>query len=155
MTDIVVPQGGEVEQAPTTGGGKPPIILKKLSNKHKEMISLALQGKPREYIGQACKCRPEYVTFIMRQPLARAYIAEIEEHLDSRLRGMYNKSLDAIEDGLGAGRVSDRLAAAKLQLTAIGKVKPDKENDRESAEDVVGAMLQVAAGNVTINVGRR
>jgi len=130
-------------------------ILKRLTQKHKDMITLSLQGLSREKVGEYCGCTPQYVTMINKQPLARAYIADIEQHLDMRLRGMYEKSITTIENVMVNGRKdTDRLAAAALQLDAIGKRKLDGDEGKETAEDVVAAML-VQGENVQINVNTR
>ena len=130
---------------------KNPFVLKKLSQKHKDMVMLSLQGLSREKVAEYCGCTPEYVTMINKQPLARAYIADLEGHLDLKLRGMYEKSIDAIKDGLNSPRVSDKLAAASLHLETIGKRTPRVDEGKESAEDVVSAML-ISGNNVQVNI---
>ena len=129
-----------------------PFILKKLTQKHKDMVVLSLQGLSRDKVAEVCGCTPEYVTMINKQPLARAYIADLEEHLDLRLRGMYERSLDAIKDGLTSPKISDRLAAAQIQMAATGKSELSSGKDSQTAEDVVGAML-IQAGSVQVNIG--
>ena len=141
------------ETTPTIPAAKNPFVLKKLSQKHKDMITLSLQGLSREKVGEYCGCTPEYVTMICKQPLARAYLADIEAHLDLKLRGMYEKSINAIDSGLTSPKVSDKLAAAQLHLGTIGKLKAVATDSKETAEDVVTAML-IQGNNVQVNVKR-
>jgi hypothetical protein len=129
-----------------------PFLLKKLTQKHKDMVVLSLQGLSRDKVAEVCGCTPEYVTMIARQPLAKAYIAELEEHMDLRLRGLYEKSIDAIQAGLASPKVSDKLAAAQIQMAAVGKSELPAGKDNQTAEDVVGAML-IQAGSVQVNIG--
>jgi hypothetical protein len=135
---------------PVAAGTPNPWVLKRLTQRHKDMIVLSLQGLEREKVAEYCGCTPQYVTMINRQPLARAYIAELEQHLDLRLRGMYSKSLDAIDAGLKSPKISDKLAAAQIHLRALGKDVPGPDTSKQTAEDVVGAML-VQGTNVQIN----
>lgn len=132
---------------------KNPWVLKRLSGKHKDMIVLSLQGLTRDKVAEYCGCTPEYVTMINKQPLARAYIADLEAHLDLRLRGLYEHSINAISDGLKSPKVSDRLAAASLHLETIGKRTPVSDDSVQTAEDVVGAML-IQGSNVQVNIRR-
>ncbi len=134
-------------------GVKNPWILKRLSQKHKDMITLSLQGLDREKVGEFCGCTPQYVTMVNRQPLARVFIAELESHLDLRLRGLYERSLDALQAGLTSPKIADKLAAAQIQLKAIGKAEPGPDSAKQTAEDVVSALL-IQGSNVQINVGR-
>ena len=135
---------------PVPSGGNP-FILKKLTQLHKDAAVLSLQGLSREKVAEFCGRTPEWVTLICKQPLVKAYIADIEAHLDMKLRGMYEKSIDAIGAGLNSSKVSDKLAAAQLHLGTIGKLKSNNVEGRESAEDVVAAML-IQGSNVQINM---
>lgn len=146
-----IPQDGQQSSAQVQ---KNPWILKRLSQKHKDMIALSLQGLDREKVGEYCGCTPQYVTMINRQPLAREYIADLESHMDLRLRGLYSRSLDALQAGLSSPRISDKLAAAQIQLRAIGKEVPGPDDSKQTAEDIVGAML-VQGTNVQVNINRR
>ena len=130
---------------------KNPFILKRITQRHKDMAVLSLQGLSRGKVAEFCGCTPEYITMINKQPLIRAYIADLEAHADLRLRGLYEKSISAIDAGLTSPKISDKLAAAQLQLSTIGKLKPSEDIGKETAEDVVSAML-IQGSNVQINV---
>lgn len=142
------------------GRGRPPgvrngegtteqIVLQKLTTKHKQIISLALQGESRDVVAEACGCTPQYVSFLLRQPLAKQWIEEVNAYLDVKLVGMYTKSLDAIDRGLDSKDRRVALEAAKLQMTATGKAQPSKDAQR-TAEDVVMNILNVGG---TVRVG--
>lgn len=127
------------------------IELRKLSQKHKTIVSLHLQCVRREDIARIVGCTPEYVSFVVRQPLAQEYARTIEQYMDARLRSLYSKSVDAIQSALESESHDAALKAARLQLEAIGKLKSDKDS-RESAEDVVSKILSAVQVNVNVNV---
>lgn len=132
-------------------------VLKKLSQKHKTIIALHAQNVSRIDIADVAGCTPEYVSMIVAQPLAQSHLHDIEKYMDSRLRQLYTKSIDAIERGLDNEDSETSLKAARLQLEASHKLK-DRAEDRQSAEDVVSALLKqatvVAIGqHVQVNTG--
>ena len=129
--------------------------LKRLSQKHKTIIALHVQNVKREEIGAIAGCTPEYVSMIVKQPLAQEYLTELETYMDSRMKVMYGKAVEAIDECLDSGDEEIKLRAAKLTLEANGKMQPSKEGTR-TAEDVVASILrnaQVVAigGNVQVN----
>jgi hypothetical protein len=124
-------------------------VLKRLSLRHKQAISLVLQGMSRADAGEACGFVPEYITFLLQQPLAREYIAHVNRAVSSQLDALYGKSVEAIAGGLTALDPDVKLRAAKLQLQTTGRLEPD-EGSRETAEDVVSKILL----GVQVNVQR-
>jgi len=137
---------------------KPTWELKKLSQKHKTIVALHAQGVDRFDIGQVADCTPEYVSMIVKQPLAKAYLAELEEYMDSRLKSLYGKTVDVISNGLDSGNEDVALKAARLQLESTGKLKGEKK-EAQSAEDVVAAILSratvIIGQNVQVNQGEQ
>ena len=130
-------QGGNgASIAPT----RPRIILKKLSLRHKQAISLLLQGLSREEAAEATGFVPEYMSFLLQQPIAREYIAHINRTVSVQLEALYGKSVAAIAGGLSALDPDVKLRAAKLQLQTTGRLEPTGE-ERKTAEDVVQAIL--------------
>src|SRR5687768_16478854 len=119
---------------------KPKWDLKKLSQKHKTIVALHAQGVCRFDIGQIAACTPEYVSMIVAQPLAQQYLAELEQYMDSRLRNLFGRSVDAIAAGLDSGNEETALKAARLQMEASGKLKGEKK-DAGTAEDLVAAIM--------------
>lgn len=130
------------------GEGAPPkIILRKLSLRHKQAISLVLQGMSREDAGEAVGFVPEYITFLLQQPLAKEYIAHINRAVSTQLEALYGKSVEAIAGGLRASDPDVKLRAAKLQLQTTGRLEPSGDEKR-TAEDVVQAILLGVQVNV-------
>jgi hypothetical protein len=130
------------------GAGKPPrILLKKLSLNHKQAISLVLQGMSREDAASVTGFVPEYITFLLQQPLAKEYIANVNRAVSTQLEALNGKSVQAIADGLTNTDPDVKLRAAKLQMQATGKLEPSEEGKR-TAEDVVSAILLGVQVNV-------
>lgn len=130
------------------GEGAPPrIILRKLSLRHKQAISLVLQGMSRSDAAEATGFVPEYITFLLQQPIAREYIAHINRAVGAQLEALYGKSVEAIAGGLRASDPDVKLRAAKLQLQTTGRLEPSGE-ERKTAEDVVQAILLGVQVNV-------
>lgn len=119
----------------------PRIILKRLSNKHRNAISLVLQGKSREDAAAVVGFTPEYITMLLQQPLAREWIAHINKTLEVQLEGMFGKSVQAIADGLNHQDPKTYLAAAKLQLQTTGRLDKEPVDNNTTAEDVVRQIL--------------
>lgn len=99
-----------------------PFQLKELSAKHRLVVSLLVQGVPREVIAQAAGYTAEYVTWLTRQPLVVESIKELEHYADVQLMALAEKRTDAIREVLTSGSNEDRLKAAKLQLEATNKI---------------------------------
>lgn len=125
--------------------------LKSLSQKHKNIIALHAQSVSRTDIGQVCGCTPEYVSMIVAQPLAKEYLRELEQYMDSRLQTLYGKSVDVIQSGLAGNATDTQLKAARLQLEVTGKLKGDR-NENQTAEDVVAAIMARVTVNVQNNI---
>lgn len=106
----------DAEPAPGVAG------LQKLSQKHKQVLALVAQGIDRTTIGQAVDYVPEYITWLVRQPVCQEYLREMVGYNDSRLLALTERSVDVISEVMANGSHEDQLKAAKLQLTAIGKV---------------------------------
>lgn len=127
---------------------------KRLTPKHKQILSLHAQGMKRVEIGALCKCTPEFVTMLASTDIGRAYLKDLEAYLDGRMRTLYKKTIDAIEDQLDNGRGADKIAAAKLQLQVTGKLGKEKD-EAESAEDVIQRIMNLQVnGNIIIQSGK-
>lgn len=114
--------GSGATSASSSQGDAKGVVLQKLSQKHKQVLSLVAQGLDRQTIAQVVDFVPEYVTWLVRQPVCQEYLREMIGYNDSRLLALTERSVDAISDVLANGSHEDQLKAAKLQLTAIGKV---------------------------------
>lgn len=106
----------------TSVAEREPVVLQKLSQRHKQVLALVAQGVSRTVIGQACDYEPEYITWLVRQQVCQVFLREMIGFNDSRLLALTERSVDVISDAMRNGTVEDQLKAAKLQLTAIGKV---------------------------------
>lgn len=144
----------ESPAAPLLPTAKNPWTIKRLTQVHKDAITLSMQGLSREKVAEFCGRTPAWVTLVCKQPLAREYIAELEAHADLRLRGMYDKSLNVLDEVLaGAGTRADQLKAVDITFNALGKNKPGPDDGKQTAEDVVGAML-IQDSNVQVTINR-
>lgn len=120
---------------------------KRLTPKHRQILSLYAQGMKRYEVAAFCRVTPAMVTLLAKSEKGKAYLSEIEEHMDGRLRALYSRSVDAIEDQLVNGKGENKLKAAALQMKATGKLGQAQE-DQETAEDVIQRIMQM---NVQVN----
>lgn len=128
---------------------------KVLTPKHKQILSLVAQGMKYAEIGSLCKCTPQLIVMIVASSQGQQYLAYIEQQMDMRLRSLFSKSVDAIEDQLTNGSGENKLRAAKLQMQATGKLK-DSTEKADTAEDVIQRIMNMQVNgdvNVTINNG--
>lgn len=112
--------------------------LKELSPKHKQVAALLVQGVERQVIAELTEFKPEYITWLGRQPLVVAYLKELEEYANIRLVALADKRTDVISDILNNGSNEDRLKAAKLQMEATGLLGRPRESsggDRENEDE--------------------
>ena len=96
--------------------------LQKLSATHKQALSLVAQGVDRATVGEACGFVPEYISWLVRQPVCQEYLAGMRAIVDYQLEAMTSESVSVIRDVMQTGANDDRLKAAKLQLEAVGRV---------------------------------
>lgn len=113
-------QAGQVLEAPE-GDGRA-IALKKLSPKHKQVMSLLAQGVDRQTISAICEITPEYVTWLAGDPLCKAYLKEMSRYVDARFEALYEKTADIVSEAMQVGSQDEKLKAARLQLELTGRV---------------------------------
>lgn len=141
--------------------------LQKLSPKHKQAMALLAQGVDRATIGAAVDLAPEYITWLTRQQICKAYLKEMLGYADARLVALTEQSVDAIAEMLIGGSEDAKLKAARLQLEAVGRIGRYKVGDDDGvpkagleklAERLVG-LLQKTKGEVyegqTVPDGRK
>ena len=131
--------------------------LKKLKGKHKTIVALHLQGLNRVDIGAIAECTPEYVSMVLKQPVAKEYMAEMNAYMDQRLEQSFGKAVEVIHETLDSDDEEIQLKAARLALEATGRLKGSEQKTR-SAEDVVAAILAnastiIVGQNVQVNQG--
>ena len=100
--------------------------LQKLSQSHKDVLSLLAQGVSRQEVSGITGYTPEYISKLCRQQICKDYLQEMIAVVDFRLQAMTIESVDAIQDVLKNGANDDRIRAAKLQLEAVGKIGAGK-----------------------------
>ncbi len=107
--------------------------LQALGVRHKEAAALLAQGLDRATIAQITGYKAEYITWLSRQPIFRAYITEMSLFVDVRLEALYDQSVDVISDTLKMGSAEDKLKAARLQLEATRRIGRGSEGASQPA----------------------
>lgn len=126
---------------------------KALTPKHKGILSLVAQGVKYMEIGSLCKCTQQLIVMLVASEKGQEYLRYIEQQMDMRLRALYSKSIDAIEDQLTVGSGENKLKAAKLQMQAVGKLGK-VQDDTDTAEDVIQRIMNMQInGDVHIHNG--
>lgn len=129
--------------------------LKELKQVHKDVASLFAQGMKNVQIAQLCDITPEYVHMLLKQPLVKAYIAEMCEVVGTRMEALFVKSVDVIADTLEHGTEAGKLKAVRLQLEATkrigsgnggGLVQPDTDRLVKLAERLIQLQTNVRTG---------
>ena len=116
---------GEVEVVAVGDGAAVPKVrweLKELKPLHRQVASLVAQGKRNVDIAPMCNITPEYVSMLIRQPLVKAYIAELCELPGGKLEALFEKTVDVIADAMQNGSRGEKLKAARLQLEATKRI---------------------------------
>lgn len=109
-----------------TGEGLPQWQLKKLKPLHKQVASLTAQGFKNVEIAGMVGITPEYVSMLLRQPLVKAYVNEMNSHVETRMEALFEQSVDVIASTMKDGSNADKLKAARLQMEATKRIgRPD------------------------------
>lgn len=119
-----------------------PIQLKKLGQKHKQVLSLLAQGEGRQVIAEVCGITPEYVTWLAKQHVCQQYLRDMQEYVDARLVAMSEQSADVIADTMKNGGAEEKLKAARLQLEVTGKLGRAQSININAQ----GSLVQILAG---------
>ncbi len=109
-----------VATQPAQSGRK--VQLKSLSPKHKQVMALLAQGLDRHSIAQLVQLDPEYITWLTGDPLCKAYLEEMNGHVQVRMEALFAKSVDVVADTMLNGSAEDKLKAARLQLEATKRL---------------------------------
>ena len=104
----------------------PAVKLAKLTNKHKEALSLVAQGLSRREIGSVVGFATDYISWLCRQEVSKQYLQEMMDVVEFRVQSMTLDSVDTIADVMKCGTSDERLKAAKLQLEVVGRVGAGK-----------------------------
>lgn len=109
--------------------------LRKLSIKHKQAASLLAQGCRRGEIAAVVQLSEEYISFLTRQPLFRAYVKEMGRFSEERLVALFDEAVDVIADTLRNGTEEGRLKAVRLQMEATGRIGRERAGRDTPSED--------------------
>lgn len=113
----------------------PQVQLKKLSPMHRQVLSMVAQGIPRDIIAKQCDIVPEYIPWLLKQPVCKEYYDEIMTVVDARLMGLSEQSVTAISEVLTNGTGDERLKAARLQLESIGRIGSRSQGAKAPSSD--------------------
>jgi hypothetical protein len=105
-------------------------------------MALLAQGLDRVSIAEHCHFTAEYITWLARQPLCKAYLKEMSEYADARLVALTDSSVDAIAQTLRLGTGDERIKAARLQMEAIGRIGRGRPEESQMAAGGLEALAQ-------------
>jgi hypothetical protein len=128
--------------------------MRQLKPKHKNIAALIAQGLPYVQIAKLMDVTPVYVSMLSRQPLMKAYIAEMCEITGVRLEAMFEKVVDTIAETLEGGTEAGKLKAARLALEVQGRVGARDAAPR-SGNDSVGRLERLAERLIYLQSGQR
>ncbi len=83
--------------------------LKRLSQRHKLIIGLHLNGKSHKYIAGIVGCSEVTVSTVIHDPLAQEVITFYYEGVESELKALFPKVVDAVRDALDNTAIGTRL----------------------------------------------
>lgn len=109
--------------------------LQKLGERHKQAASLLAQGCKRGEIAAITQYSEEYISFLTRQPLFRAYVKEMGRYSEERLLALFDETVDVIADTMRNGTEEGRLKAARLQMEATGRIGRERAGRDDKPED--------------------
>jgi hypothetical protein len=124
-----------------------------VSTKWRTILSLEMQGLPKNKIAELLKMCPASVGNITRDP---RYVEHREQYLaaiDKDFLAMKPLAFKALQQGLTSGDEDTALKASDQWFRAAGfggYSKRDEPSEKTTAEDVVRQLLQI---NVQVNVG--
>lgn len=97
-------------------------VLKKLTTKHMEALAYIAQGMQKKQAAARVGFTPEYITMLLRQPLAIDYIRRLNESVAAQLEAMFGQTVHVISEAMENGTHSEKLKAARLQLEATKRI---------------------------------
>lgn len=102
--------------------------LKRLSQRHKLMIGMHLNGVSNAKIAEEMGITTGTVGGLVRDPLAQEVIAYYYEGVEAELKALFPKVVDTIRDSLDNGSISTRLKGVDrfTKLTGMGEKGDDK-----------------------------
>jgi hypothetical protein len=114
------------------GGGKG---LKALTVKHRQIISLHLQGIAGTRIGKALNCSVGMVYHTINDPLAKKVIDHFISGVENDLEALLPLAVGAVRDGLNSGSTDTKLRAVDKFAKLSGR------DEKEAAVGMTGAIM--------------
>ena len=131
------------------------VRLQALTEKHHHVAALLAQGLGRTEISRIVDFTPEYVTWLMRDPLFQQYMSEMVEFSQMQVEAMFCRSVGVIGETLEVGDQDQKLKAARLQLEVTGRVGK-VERAAPTNEDSINRLTRLAERlATTLNVAKR
>lgn len=96
--------------------------LKKLNAKHMQALAYIAQGMQKKQAAAMVGFTPEYITMLLRQPLAIQYIGKLNETVAAQLEAMFGQTVHVIQEAMDKGTHNEKLKAARLQLEATKRI---------------------------------
>lgn len=141
--------------------------LRELNTTHREIIRLHLLGKKNDEIGPTVGRHPNYVGSVLRDPLAKAHMARLQDRADNqvvdirkRIQTMAPKALDTMDRLMKFGQDSTAFNAAKDTLDRAGlapvqkslNVNVDAVYGEESKARIIKRMKQAEEQGLVVDV---
>ena len=132
--------------------------LKKLSNRHLEIISRHLQGESGETIAICMGCTIVTVSRVLNDPLSQDLVSVIYRDRQGEIDALAGRAIAAVRDGLDEKRDMRIRLGAVDKFTKLKDSIGKEDDSAKTAEDVVQeifAGLKIEGKNVQINIGRK
>lgn len=130
--------------------------LTRLTHRHYKIIGLHLEGKSIEEIANTLHLSFSTISRVLNDPLSQGILKRVYNHREEEIHALAGKAIAATREALtGDHPVSVKLRGVD-RFVKIRETMVNKEQGRESAEDVIARILSNAKfvnSNVQINVG--
>ena len=113
--------------------------LKRLSQRHKLIIGLHLNGKSNEHIADVVGCSRMRVGSVIRDPLAQEVITYYYEGIESELKALFPKVVNVVRDALDNGSIGTRLKGVDRFAKLTGLDARDGENKGTTVQIIMDA----------------
>jgi len=127
--------------------------FKRLSSRHRAVISLHLQGVGNEEIAAQVGFSRAYISIILNNPRTEGILNDAYRLYDKELKALYPKSIGVLRKALDSEDSKVAMRAVELTLKANGKLKDAIEGQAATAEDVVRRLIEIRTeGPATITM---
>ena len=99
--------------------------LKRLSQRHKLIIGMHLNGESHKEIAKVVGCSETTVSVVVRDPLAQEVIEFYHEGVEAELKALFPKVVDAVRKGLEDNSIKTKLAAVDRFAKLTGLDAPE------------------------------